>query len=186
MQEGATKPPEAVDGLNVPDVTVIDQDGKPRRFYTDLVKGRTVALNFIFTTCTTVCPPMGANFGKLQSLLGERLGREVFLVSVSVDPAVDTPQRMKEWGAKFGAGPGWTLVTGERAQITQLLKTMGIFTPDKADHSPLVLIGNDAVHRWTRTYGLTTPAKLADLIGEVGSPKGAVADASHAHPGGTK
>lgn len=157
----------AVDGLKVPDVTVVDQNGKARHFYTDLVKDRVVAVNFIFTTCTTICPPMGANFAKLQKVLGDRVGRDVHLISVSVDPTIDIPERMKLWGQKFGAGPGWTLVTGDKAEITRLLKAMGVFTASISDHTPLVLIGNDASHRWTRAYGLAAPTKLAEMIGEM-------------------
>jgi protein SCO1 len=156
---------EAVDGLDIPDVPVIDQDGKALRFYSDLVKDRIVAVNFVFTTCTTICPPMGANFARLQKLLGDRCGRDMHLISVSVDPATDTPERLKAWSRKFGAGPGWTLITGERAEIVRLLKALGVYTPNINDHSPLVLLGDDARHRWTRAYGLAPPVKLAELIG---------------------
>jgi protein SCO1 len=156
--------------LEIPDVPVIDQDGKARRFYTDLVKDRVVAMNFIFTTCTTICPPMGAGFAQLQKLLGDRAGRDVHLISVSVDPTTDTPERLKAWAQKFGAGPGWTLVTGERAEVTRLLKALGNFTPDVGDHSPLVLLGNDARHLWTRAYGLAPPVRLAELIDGMASP----------------
>jgi protein SCO1 len=162
--------PQAVNDLSIPDVTVIDQNGKPVRFYTDLVKNRVVAINFVFTTCTTICPPMGANFAKLQKILGDRAGRDVDLISVSVDPNTDTPERMKAWGQKFGAGPGWTLVTGGREEITRLLKALGVYTPGVTDHSPLVLLGNDASHRWTRAYGLAAPVKLAELIDQM-TPK---------------
>lgn len=158
---------QEVDGLKVPDVPVVDQDGRPLHFYSDLVKGRVVAVNFVFTTCTTICPPMGANFAKLQKILGTR---DVHLISVSVDPATDTPERMKAWSQKFGAGPGWTLVTGDRDEITRLLKALGVYTPSIADHSPLVLLGNDARHRWTRAYGLAAPARLAELIDQIAAP----------------
>ncbi len=161
---------QAVDGLNVPDVPVVDQDGRPRHFYSDLVKGRVVVVNFVFTTCTTICPPMGANFAKLQKILGARAGHDVHLISVSVDPATDTPERMKAWSQKFGAGPGWTLVTGDRDEITRLLKALGVYTPSIADHSPLVLLGNDASHRWTRAYGLAAPARIAELIDQIAAP----------------
>ena len=161
---------EAVDHLDIPDVRVLDQDGKAVRFYTDLVKDRVVAVNFVFTTCTTICPPMGANFAKLQKLLGDRAGRDVHLISVSVDPTTDTPERMKAWAQKFGAGPGWTLVTGDREEVTRLLKSLGVYTANISDHSPLVLLGNDARHQWTRAYGLAAPAKLAELIGDMAAP----------------
>jgi protein SCO1/2 len=161
---------ETLGHLDIPDVPVVDQDGKAVRFYSDLVKDRVVAVNFVFTTCTTICPPMGANFAKLQKLLGDRAGREVHLISVSVDPTTDTPERMKAWAQKFGAGPGWTLVTGDRDQITRLLKSLGVYTANIADHSPLVLLGNDARHQWTRAYGLAAPAKLAELIDGMAAP----------------
>lgn len=161
---------EAVSHLNIPDVTVLDQDGKPVHFYSDLVKDKVVAVNFVFTTCTTICPPMGANFAKLQKILGDRTGREVHLISVSVDPTTDTPERMKAWGQKFGAGPGWTLVTGSKEEVTRLLKALGVYTPDINDHSPLVLVGNDARHQWTRAYGLAAPAKIAELLDGMAAP----------------
>lgn len=150
--------------MNIPDVPVVDQTGAERHFYRDLVAGKTVAVNFVFTTCTTICPPMGANFARLRRELGERAGRDVHLISVSVDPAVDTPQRLAAWADKFGAGDGWTLVTGDRGEITRLLKALEVFTPDIKDHSPVVLIGNDEAGSWTRAHGLAPPGKLAELL----------------------
>ena len=150
--------------LSIPDVPVVDQEGRTVRFYTDLVKGKVVAVNFIFTTCTTVCPPMGATFAKLRTQLGDRAGRDVHLISVSVDPRTDTPERMKAWAAKFGAGPGWTLVTGEPDKITELLKALGAYVASPADHTPLVLVGNDAKGTWTRAYGLAPPSQLVKMI----------------------
>jgi protein SCO1/2 len=169
-QPAAPPETETLGSLELPDVPVIDQDGKPKNFYTDLVKDKVVAVNFVFTTCRTICPPMGATFGKLQQVLGERAGKDVHLISVSVDPATDTPERLKAWSQKFGGGPGWTLVTGDRAEITRLLKAFGVYTANIGDHSPLVLIGNDARHHWTRAYGLAAPAKLAELIDGMAAP----------------
>lgn len=163
---------QALKGVTVPDVKLVDQDGKPVSFYTDLVKGRVVAMNFIFTSCGTICPPMGANFAKLQKILGERHGgQEVRLISVSIDPGTDTPERLKAWSAKFGARPGWTLVTGKPEEIEHLLKTLGVYSglPDR--HTPVVLVGDDASHQWTRAYGLAPPDKLAELIGRVGGKR---------------
>lgn len=157
--------------LEIPDVTLFDQDGQPVHFYSDLVQGKVVMINFIFTSCTTICPPMGATFGKLQQLLGERSGRDVHLISVSVDPVTDSPGRMKEWGQRFGAGPGWTLVTGERETVVRLLKALGVYTPNINDHTPLVLAGNDLRREWTRAYGLAAPGKLMELIEGLAAPE---------------
>ena len=140
------------------------QDGDTVRFYRDLVEDRVVAINFVFTTCTTVCPPMGAIFGQLGERLGDRAGRDVHLISVSVDPATDTPERLAAWAARFGRRPGWTLVTGDKRTIDSLLKALEVFTPDFADHAPVALLGNDAVGAWTRAHGLASPAKLAAIL----------------------
>src|SRR6185369_5780869 len=87
--------------LRIPNTTIYDQDGKRLHLYTDLVKGKTVAINFIFTTCTTICPPMTANFRKVQQELGERVGGDIEMISISVDPATDVPARMKDYTNKF-------------------------------------------------------------------------------------
>jgi len=151
-------------GTNIPDVELVDQDGRKVRFYTDLVKGKTVAVQFIFTTCTTICPPLGATFARVQKELGERAGRDVQLISISVDPATDTPERLKAWGEKFKAGPGWTLVTGAKPQVDELLRALGAATASPSQHTPTVLVGNDAARQWTRTYGLARPATLVKLL----------------------
>jgi len=158
------QPLEGASAPKIPDVQLVDQDGKPVHFYSDLVKGKTVAMNFVFTSCTTICPPMGANFAKLQKLTA---GKGVQLISISIDPAVDNPQSLKAWAAKFGAGPGWTLVTGDRNEVIRLLKALGVYTAAITEHTPLVLLGNDAGHRWTRAYGLAAPAKLAELLDQM-------------------
>lgn len=153
---------EATAAPVIPDVELTDQDGKPVHVYSDLIRGRRVVMNFVFTTCTTICPPMGANFERLQTVLGART--DVRLISVSVDPQTDTSQRLKAWGAKFHAGPGWTLLTGPKENVEHLLKALGVFTPDRADHSPLVLLGDDPAGRWTRAYGLAAPAKIVEVL----------------------
>lgn len=155
---------EALGSMSIPDSLLLDQDGHEVHFYSDLVADRVVAINFIFTTCTTICPPMGANFGKLQELMAEHVGKDFQMISVSVDPAVDTPQRLKAWADKFGRKPGWTLVTGHKPEVDVLLKALKVFTPDKTDHSPVLLLGDDAHGEWTRAYGLAPPATLAEMV----------------------
>lgn len=157
---GATK-------LNIPDVELLDQDGTKIHFYSDLVKGHTVAINFIFTTCTTICPPLGATFARVQKELGDKVGRDVRFISISVDPATDTPERLKAWGAKFHAGAGWTFVTGNKPQVDELLRALGASSARREDHSPTVLIGNDTEGTWTRTYGLAKSSQLVQIINDV-------------------
>jgi protein SCO1/2 len=153
--------------LRIPDTAVIDQNGRKLNFYTDLVKGKTVVINFIFTTCKTVCPPLTATFRKVQQGLGERAGRNVEMISISVDPTTDVPERLKEFSAKFKAGPGWTFVTGDSMDIGGLLKALGAAIPDdKSNHTSLILIGNDATGYWTRAYGLAPASTILKAIDE--------------------
>jgi cytochrome oxidase Cu insertion factor (SCO1/SenC/PrrC family) len=150
----------------IPDVTVYDQDNRRLNFYTDLVKGKTVIINFIFTTCTTICPPLTATFRRVQQTLGARAGRDVQLISISVDPTVDVPERLKAFSENFKAGPGWSFVTGSRQDIDQLLKSLGAYVSDKNDHTPMILVGNDPAGFWTRTYGLASAATLVKVVDE--------------------
>ncbi len=150
--------------MSIPDVELVTQDGQPVHFYRDLVKDKVVLISFVFTSCTTVCSPIGANLARLQQIMGDRMGKDFSLISVSVDPVTDTAQRLKAWSAKFNAGPGWTLLTGPKHTVDQLLKALGVFTPDIRDHSPTVLVGNDRTGEWTRAHGLAPPHALADVI----------------------
>lgn len=156
--------------LDLPDTVLVDEQGHRVRFRSDVVHDRVVAIQLIFTTCGTICPPLGANFGKLRKLLGERAGRDVQLISISVDPQADTPERLKAWATQFGYGPGWTLLTGPEADLRSVRKALRVDSGDKASHSPLVLIGNPARGKWTRVYGLAPPATLAAAIDEVAKP----------------
>ena len=163
-KEPAVKQKDATAPLRIPDATVYDQNGKKLKFYTDLVKGKTVAINFIFTTCTAICPALTATFRRVQQQLGDRVGQDVHLISVSVDPTTDVPERLKEYAAKFKAGPGWTFVTGDKVEIDSVLRALGTAGADKNDHTPMVLIGNDSAADWSRTYGLSPPSRLVELI----------------------
>jgi len=159
-----TVAPRSGKKLNIPDIEVLDQDGKAIHFYSDLVKGKTVAINFIFTNCTTICPPLGATFARLQR---ELAGKDVHFISISVDPLTDTPERLKEWGAKFKAGAGWTFVTGNKPEIDELLRALGATAARREDHTPSIIIGNDAKDVWTRSYGLATTTQMVTLIENV-------------------
>jgi protein SCO1/2 len=149
--------------LQIPDVEVLNQDGQQLRFNSGLVGDRVAVINTMFTACKTVCPVAGANFGRLAKKLGARLGRDVILVSVSIDPLNDTPERLKAWSEKFHAVEGWTLVTGVKPEIDRLLKSLGLFAPERQDHSSTVLIGSSAAG-WTRASALASPDKLLDIV----------------------
>ncbi len=147
----------------IPHARVVDQDGKQLNFYTDLIKGKSVAINFVFTTCTAICPSLTATFRKVQQEARTR-GVDVRLISISVDPTVDTPERLSDFARKFKAEPGWTFVTGDKSEIDSVLEALGVGVANKNDHTPMVLIGNDVADRWTRTYGLSSPSTIVNLI----------------------
>lgn len=153
----------------IPDVSLIDQDGRPVKFYTDLVKGRTVAIQTIFTSCQTICPPLAATYRQVEKLLGP--DSDIRLISVSIDPETDRPEKLKAFAEKFGAGPNWTLVTGERAEIEKLLKALRAYTADRTAHTAMVIIGNDASGSWTRSYGLAPAASIANLLEQARSTR---------------
>ena len=166
---GGTAKPPATSLLKVqlPDVVIQDQTGQSRRFVRDLVAGRSVAVNFIFTSCTSICSPLSATFKALQTELAARraeLGGDVHLISISVDPLTDTPEALRQFGAKFEAGPGWTFVTGSRKSIDALLQAFGVGSGDPNDHTPMVFLGHEPSKRWARTYGLASPKSLADRL----------------------
>jgi protein SCO1/2 len=149
----------------IADLPVLTQDGTSIHFYRDLVKGRVVVMNFVFTSCTTICPTMGATFARVQTLLGTR--KDVALISVSIDPANDTPERLTAWSRRLGAGPGWTLVTGRSPDITEILKSLGVFTSAPAAHTPIVLVGDESAGKWERVDGLATPKSILAAVDRV-------------------
>jgi cytochrome oxidase Cu insertion factor (SCO1/SenC/PrrC family) len=166
----ATGEAASISSARIPDVDVYDQNGKRLKFSTDLIKGKTVAINFIFTTCTTICPPLTATFRRVQQELNAQK-LPVELISISVDPTTDTPERLRDFAAKFKAGPGWTFVTGDKAAIDSILQAMGTAVGDKNDHTPMILVGNDVSGYWTRAYGLSSPTALLKVIAEAASSK---------------
>jgi protein SCO1 len=155
----------AFSSSKIPDAEVLDQHGKQLNFYSDLIKGKTVAINFVFTTCTAICPSLTATFRRVQQDAAAR-GVDVQLISVSVDPTTDTPERLSDYAAKFKAGPNWTFVTGDKARIDSVLSGLGAAVSNKNDHTPMILIGNDSSDYWTRAYGLTSPTKIVDILAD--------------------
>jgi protein SCO1 len=152
----------------IPDIPVRDQNGRPLKFYTDLVKGKTVVINFIFTTCTTICPSLTATLRRVQEGLAAR-APDVQLISISVDPITDTPERLRDFATRFHAGPGWTFVTGDKADIDSLLGALGAAAVNASDHTPTILVSNDVTGYRTRTYGLSSPAALVKVVTEAAS-----------------
>jgi protein SCO1/2 len=147
----------------IADVAVRDQDNRALYFNRDLVQGRVVAINFVYTGCSAVCPLMGAHFARVQQLLGDRPAAG--LVSVSIDPLNDTPDQLRAWRDQFSKKPGWTLVTGRRNDIDRLLSSLGAAAPDPGAHAPfLLIVDGRRGGPMLRMEGLADPAKVAAAL----------------------
>ncbi len=154
------------------DVKLMSQDGREMRFYSDLLKGRTVVIDVLFTGCTGACPVMSGTFAKLQHHLGDRLGKEVYLLSISVDPVNDTPAKLKEYAARFGARPGWYFLTGPKENVESVLRKLGQWVESREGHQNLFLIGNDRTGLWKKAFGLAKPEEIFTLVDSVANDKG--------------
>jgi protein SCO1 len=143
--------------LTIPDVTLLNQRGQPVHLASEL-SGGVAVVNFVFTTCTTICPPLGVKFSRLQKVLDDRGDHRVRLVSVTVDPAMDTPARLLKWADQFHAGSRWTLLTGPPPEVLKVLKVFGVYSPDKFSHTPIAVIVN-ARGQSIRVNWLTVPAE---------------------------
>jgi len=150
------------------ELPLLTQDGKEVRFYTDMLKGKIVLISFIYTNCTEICPILMPNLVRIQELLGERSGRDVSLISISVDPVDDTPEVLKTYGEKYGAKPGWTFLTGKKENVDWVVHKLGQYTEDFEDHSMLFLLGDVKNARWAKMRGDMAPesvaARLLDLL----------------------
>jgi protein SCO1/2 len=149
------------------DVELIDQDGQKMRFYSDVLKNKVVIINTFFTTCTSVCPPMNRNFEKVQEALGDRLGKDAFLVSISVDPTTDTPPRLKEYSKRFHARPGWIFLTGKKENVDWALYKLGQYVEARDDHTTIIIIGNEPKGLWKKAFGLAKPEELIKIVEDV-------------------
>jgi protein SCO1/2 len=143
------------------------------RFYSDVLKGKTVVVNAFFATCTGVCPPMNRNMKAIQDALGDRVGKDVFLVSITVDPATDTPTRLKEYAQKFQAKPGWLFLTGKKENVDWALYKLGQYVEDKSGHKSIIIIGNEATGLWKKAFGMARPEELIAIVNGVMNDKGA-------------
>ena len=163
--EPARKPGTAKVALA--DTALVDQDGRARKVKSDVVGDRIVLVDFVYTTCTTICPVISATFADVQKRLGEALGRDVGLVSISVDPARDTPAALKAFGEKVGARDGWTWLTGPSQDVNAVLKGFGAYVGSPEQHPAMVLVGDGRTGQWTRYFGFPSAAQLVAKVDEL-------------------
>ena len=134
----------------LPNLPVVDQDGRQLRFYDDLIKDKIVVIMFIYTSCTDICPITTARMTQIEDKLGDVLGRDIFIVSLTVDPVNDTPERLKAYSKAFSTGPGWTFVTGRPEDIRAINYRLGERSKVLSEHRNEIVLGNDVTGEWQR------------------------------------
>lgn len=149
---------------------LVDQDGRTRRFYADLLRGRKVLINFAFTSCSGVCPVMTANLARAQELLQKR-GERVTILTITVDPENDTPPVLKRFAQKFKAGAGWSFLTGTPGNVAAVLKRLGGLAARPSEHSAKLLIGDTSTGMWVKTVATEQPEVIAHLVQHLNDPE---------------
>src|SRR5215813_12548382 len=172
----------------VPNVPVLTQDGKTLKFYDDLIKDKIVVLSFIYTSCKDICPLATARLGEAQEKLGDRVGRDIFFYSISIEPERDTPERLKQYADAFHAGPGWLFLTGLPEDIKTIRYKFGDRRPDLADHRNDVVLGNGTTGEWQRENELGDIEHFVRAIEDMdpaarGGPTAKLAAAKDGAPG---
>ena len=150
-----------------PNVPLTTQDGKTVKFFDDLIEDKVVVINFIYTSCPDTCPLETAQLVRVQKIMGDRLGKDVFFYSISIDPETDTPEVLKEYKERFKAN--WTFLTGKKSDIVKLRKKLGLYIAEIQDgsnnHNVNMIIGNQKTGRWMKRSPFENPHLLADQIG---------------------
>ncbi len=166
---------DADDGSYFPNARLLTHEGKEVRFYDDLIRGKVVAINMMYVSCTGRCPIATANLLRVQKMLGERAGRDVFMYSITLQPELDTPQQLKAFVDRHHVGPGWLFLTGAPEDIERLRFSLGFYDVNPevdanlANHSGMVRIGNDVYQRWTMAPALAEPEQILSTINHVDS-----------------
>jgi len=152
-----------------PNVPLVTQDGNTVHLYEDLLKGKSVAMNVIYTSCKDECPLETARLVQLQKILGKRMGKDIFFYSITIDPKRDKPEVLKAYAQKYGVGPGWLFLTGKEEDIKLATKKLGLSrvrdAASKDGHSASLMVGNEPAGLWMRNSAVDNPQFLATTIG---------------------
>lgn len=156
-----------------PNLVLQTHEGRKLRFYDDVVSGKIVVFNMMYTACSGVCPGNTANLLRVQEALGSRLGRDIFMYSLTLRPEFDTPRALQAYMTQFGIKPGWTFLTGKPADVDIIRRKLGFFDSDPAidgdisQHTGMVRIGNAVRDRWVMTPALASPRQIVRVILEM-------------------
>ena len=155
---------------HLPNIELVTHEGRRVRFYDDLVKGKVVAINFMFATCRNACPESTQHLVEVQHALGDRMGRDVTFLSISLDAERDTPEVLRGYAEAHGAGPGWYFLTGKHDDIELLRHKLGayeldpVIDADRTQHTGLVILGNEPAGRWKAITALAKPVRIRQAI----------------------
>ena len=168
---------EAIRARYFPNVVLTTHDGRPVRFYDDLIKNKIVIINMMYADCDGICPGITANLVRVQKALGRRIGRDIFIYSITLKPKEDSPAILKDYAAMHGVKPGWLFLTGVPNEIELLRRRLGFVDPDpdldrdKSNHIGNIRYGNEALSLWAACPGLASPSWIVKSIGWVDWPK---------------
>jgi protein SCO1/2 len=165
--KGAEKP-EPVEARRIPDVSLTDQTGRQVHFVSDILQQHAAVVSFIYTSCETTCPLVGATMAAIADRF-QKDRSSVAVLSVTVDPDYDTPARLLAWRERFGDNPQWTLLTGNKPDVEQLLRALGVYSANLDDHADILLIGPDAAGRWTRLSAFADMDTIATAVAGLAS-----------------
>ncbi|MDH4290080.1 MAG: SCO family protein [Aquincola sp.] len=147
------------------DLELVTHDGRKVRFYSDMLEGRTVLINVIYTTCKDACPLITQKLNEVRALIGEQFGRDVWFVSLTSDPERDSPAALRSFAQKQSADlAGWTFLTGNPKHVEQILRKLGQYSQDAEDHSTLLIAGNVAAKRWAKIRPDAPPVAIAERL----------------------
>ena len=167
---GATRTKTGPRADYFPNTIVQTHEGEKLRFYDDIVQGKIVIFNMMYTVCTGICPGNTANLLQVQEALGKRLGKDVFMYSMTLQPEFDRPKDLKDYVKRYGIKPGWSLLTGQPTEMEIIRRKLGFFNDNPkidanlANHTGMLRIGNEKLDRWFMMPALSSPKQIAREI----------------------
>lgn len=177
-KEGPLSPArEAIRARYFPNVVFTTHEGKRVRFFDDLIRDKIAVIGLMYAKCQGVCPDITANLVKVQKLLGDRVGRNIFFYSITVKPEEDSPAALRKYAEKFHVRPGWLFLTGKPDDVELLRRSLGYVDPnpevdkDKTRHSGMLRYGNEPLSLWASCQGSAHASWIAESISWVDRSK---------------
>ena len=168
QQDTVPKPdPQSAAEKYFTDVVLVDQSGENKRFYTDLLKGHVVVISSFLSTCKSACPVANKNLQAIQDAVGDKLGKSVYLISITVDPLTDTPERLRAYADQSHAKAGWYFLTGEKTNVDFALNKVGLYVENKEEHRTILIIGNEPSGLWKKAVSTASREEIIKIVESV-------------------